>query len=106
MMADIDVFDVIKEDFEKGKELAEQGKHEEAIKHFDESLILGAEVYFSKAASLIELGRIEEAEDCANWAEELVEASIEDYLDEMPVSIEDVEDPPIVEPNHDYPTMF
>mgnify|MGYP000904144339 CR=1 FL=1 len=78
---------------QKGIDLAEQGKHEEAILFFERAIFLrkdlGAEedpeILINKGKSLMELGREKEAKVCFERAVELIGEDMEDYCDNIPI---------------------
>tara|TARA_B110000467_G_C18032147_1_gene321300 strand:+ start:211 stop:603 length:393 start_codon:yes stop_codon:yes gene_type:complete len=96
---DVDASDVDVSEYQinypqKGKDLAEQGKHEEALVCFDRAIFLrkdlGAEedpeILINKGKSLMELGREEEAKTCFERVVELVGEDFEEYAENIPIS--------------------
>ena len=95
---DVDVSEVDISEYQinypqKGRDLADQGKHEEAIVAFDRAIFLrkdlGAEedpeILISKGKSLMELGREEEAKTCFEKAVELIGENFEEYAEDIPI---------------------
>jgi tetratricopeptide (TPR) repeat protein len=78
---------------QKGIDLAEQDKHEEAIVCFDKAISLhkdigceeDPEILISKGKSLMELGREKEAKTCFERAIELIDEDMEDYYENIPI---------------------
>ena len=79
---------------QKGIDLAEQDKHEEAIVCFDKAISLhkdigceeDPEILINKGKSLMELGREEEAKTCFERVVELVGGDFEEYAENIPIS--------------------
>ena len=102
---DVDISEVDVSEYQinypqKGRDLAEQGKHEEAIIAFDRAIFLrkdlGAEedpeILISKGKSLMELGREEEAKTCFERVVELVGEDMEDYCENIPIEVTSIPD--------------
>ena len=95
---DVDISEVDVSEYQinypqKGRDLAYQGKHEEAIVAFDRAIFLrkdlGAEedyeILISKGRSLMKLGKEEEAKTCFERAVQLIGEDMEDYCENIPV---------------------